>query len=372
MNRDLEKLMEWSKKWLITFNAKKTKCLYVSRSETNVRPRPVMNGTPLEFVSSHRHLGVILNSSGTWDDHVDDLIVKLSKRIGVLRYLKWKLDRRSLRTIYVMYIRSKLDFADVVWDNCAQHLADRLEILQNEAARIVTGLPMCCSLDNLLNECHLDPLIVRRKNRRLVLMFKIFMGISPSYLQILLPEDRMDDVNYGFRDLYRIRPIETVYAPYRKTFLPRTVAQWNTVPSVVKSSSSSVSCFKRKLETRFNVIPLQFEVSRFLGIMHTQLRYDCCRLNAHLYRRRLIDSSMCACGKSSETTRHFFFHCSRYDTHRTNLVIGVNGVISETRLRITASLKLMLFGNVQLTRDQNDRIFKYVQCFIRDTHRFDH
>ena len=56
-----------------------------------------------------------------------------------MRKLKFKLDRRSLQTIYTSFISPLLEYADIVWDNCNQTKAYELEKIQHEAAQIVTG-----------------------------------------------------------------------------------------------------------------------------------------------------------------------------------------------------------------------------------------
>ena len=45
-----------------------------------------------------------------------------------------------LNTMYISFIRPVLEYAFVVWDSCSTYNVNRLEKLQIEAARIVTGL----------------------------------------------------------------------------------------------------------------------------------------------------------------------------------------------------------------------------------------
>ena len=44
-----------------------------------------------------------------------------------MRKLKFQLNRKSLQTIYFSFIRTLLEYADVVWDNCTQYEANELE-----------------------------------------------------------------------------------------------------------------------------------------------------------------------------------------------------------------------------------------------------
>ena len=52
-----------------------------------------------------------------------------------MRKLKFSLDRKSLETIYIAFIRPLLEYADVIWDNCTHYEKNELEKNQIEAAR---------------------------------------------------------------------------------------------------------------------------------------------------------------------------------------------------------------------------------------------
>ena len=86
------------------------------------------------FTNTHKHLGVTLQTSGKWDVHIDEMISKTMKMIGVLRKMKYVLSRRCLHTMYISFIRPVLEYACVVWDSCSPYNANRLEKMQIEAA----------------------------------------------------------------------------------------------------------------------------------------------------------------------------------------------------------------------------------------------
>ena len=83
-----------------------------------------MDGTILKIVETHKHLGVHLSSNNKWSRHIDSIIESASKQISYLR-----------KTIYQFY-------ASEVWDGSTQADANRLEQVQLNAARVVTGLPV--------------------------------------------------------------------------------------------------------------------------------------------------------------------------------------------------------------------------------------
>jgi hypothetical protein len=95
----------------------------------NIEPSIInlnIRNNPIGQVQIHKHLGLLMNHKATWHDHIQAIINKANRRLGILKKMKYTLDRTTLKTIYVSYIRSTLEYGDLVWDNIPQFLADRL------------------------------------------------------------------------------------------------------------------------------------------------------------------------------------------------------------------------------------------------------
>ena len=80
--------------------------------------------------------------------HIINIKTKAWFRINIMRRLKFQLDRKSLETIYMSFIRPLLEYASVVWDNCTQYESVELQKIHNEAARIVTRATKLVSLES--------------------------------------------------------------------------------------------------------------------------------------------------------------------------------------------------------------------------------
>ena len=80
-----------------------------------------------------------------------------------------------------------------------------LEQLQNEAARIVTGLTRSVSLVNLYRECGWVPLHTRRKEQKLAFMYKVVNDLTPEYISDLIPHSVRDVTNYSLRNNNNLR-----------------------------------------------------------------------------------------------------------------------------------------------------------------------
>jgi hypothetical protein len=110
-------------------------------------------------------LGVLFDSRLTFKFHLDKLQrkarLRLSQLARVANYF-YGLTQMDLRTMYILYIRSVLEYAAPVWYPCmAQTNVQKLQRLQNQGLRIALGVPRCTQIDALHTEANLPPLTVR-------------------------------------------------------------------------------------------------------------------------------------------------------------------------------------------------------------------
>ena len=140
LNQDLQNIYAWSQKWLVNFNAKKTESLiFKTKTVKQQHPPLFLHNTAIAEVNSHTHLGLTLSSDGKWEKQITNMISKTNYILAALRKLKNSLDRHTLSRICTSYIRSTMEYASIVWNNCTLLQSNRLEQLQLEASRIVTG-----------------------------------------------------------------------------------------------------------------------------------------------------------------------------------------------------------------------------------------
>ena len=75
-------------------------------------PDIFFNGVSVDKVTTHEHLGIILDSKLSLEAHI-----KARKSIGLLRMLSKYLPRNALCQVYKSYFRSQLDYGDVIYHN---------------------------------------------------------------------------------------------------------------------------------------------------------------------------------------------------------------------------------------------------------------
>ena len=363
LNSDLEKLSRWAAIWLVTFNPSKNESLLISRKINKpIHPPLYMQNVQIQEVSSHKHLGLYFSNDCSWHQHIDYIKQKAWFRIHIMRKLKFKLDRKSLETIYLTFIRPLLEYGDVIWDNCTQYEKNELDKIQNEAARITTGTTKLVSLDNLYKEVGWQTLHRRRQDHKITLFYKMFNQLTPVYLSSLIPQQVNAISHHNLRNSNDIHTIRSNTSLYHNSFLPSTLRQWNSLPVEVRQLNT-LSSFKTFLKKDHQSVPTYYYCgSRKAQILHARLRTGCSSLNMDLFHKNITDSPLCRCG-SIEDTQHYFFHCRFYQGPR-------NTLLNACTTYQNPSLSLLLFGSSTLSLEANIAILEHVHKYILDTKRF--
>ena len=278
------------------------------------------------------------------------------------KYIKFILDRKYLEIIYISFIRPILEYGDVIIDNCTAQEKGKLEKVQYEAARIVTGATKLVSIEKLMSDVGWESLECRREKHKLTLYYKMMNGLTPPYLSSLCPPTVSNDA-YNLRNQADSQVPRARTSLYYDSFLPSTVRAYNSLPLPLRNSTS-LSSFKRQLFMSNDKVPAYFYCGvRKNQILHTRLRTNCSSLAADLFSKNIIPSPICSCGQR-ETTYHYFFQCMNYDNLRPLL-------LNEISIYCPVTLETVLKGSEALTAEENEIIFLAVHCFIEKSKRFD-
>ena len=91
------------------------------------------------------------------------------------------------------------------------------ESIQLDVARLACGLPIFCNKTYLYKETGLEPLVERRKRRKLFLCYKIQHGMTSEYLSDLIPNLVRDEHPYPLRNrnnvIQRLSTTERSFVP---------------------------------------------------------------------------------------------------------------------------------------------------------------
>lgn len=365
LNHDLRIITVWAKQWLVDFNPNKTEAILFSISNVN-NPNLYFDNVPVNFVDDHKHLGLTFSHDGKWHTHIETILSSAAKMLGVMRSLKFTLNRKTLNQLYFSYLRPLLEYASIVWDGCTVYEKQQLERFQYEAARTVTGLTRSVSIENLMSEIGWLSLSERRQFQKLVTMYKIFNGIAPEYLCNLLPPLVTERTVYNLRNAENISVMNRRTEIFAKSFIPSGSLLWNNLPLSIRSENT-IDSFKLKLKELIYVspqIPKYFiQGKRVESVFHCRIRNKCSNLNKDLYENHLKASQLCECGNGIEDAEHYFFRCVRYTNERITL-------FRATRKFHPLGVQFMLYGSDRFSEKDHIIFFSHIHQYIKDTKRF--
>ena len=132
------------------------------------------------------------------------------------------MDRNTLEIIYRSFIRPIFEYASVVWHNAPrlEKYCTRLEQLQLDAARTVTGTNRNASKQSIYCETGWGTLSNRREKQRLILFYKIINGLAPRHLENTLHSHTHNTHGHYTRQQDNIRHILARTDKYRNSLYP--------------------------------------------------------------------------------------------------------------------------------------------------------
>jgi len=164
----------------------------------NITISPINIGSRItEQVTSYQLLGVMVDNRLKWDNHVDYIFKKASKRLYSLRLLKRAgVERQSIVRVYKATVRPILEYAVPVWQVIPNVLSDKIESIQRRALHTIA--PEFNSYTEALDAMKLETLAERRHNICVQYMTKIKTEKNHP-LQILLPTEQHKNKKYKLR-----------------------------------------------------------------------------------------------------------------------------------------------------------------------------
>jgi hypothetical protein len=365
LSNDLREITTWANRWLVDFNPNKTTSMLISRKHNQTPLQLTMDDQPIQNFTTHKHLGVIFNNRGTWSDHINTLLENANKKLAMLRGIKYLVNRKTLEIMYKSFVRPSLEYADIVWDNLYTYESNRLEIIQLQALRTITGLTISAHKEAIYTESGFQTLSNRRKDHRLTQMYKIKYDMAPQQLKYLLPPQTHERSQYNTRNKYNYTPYKTKTELFKGSFFPKTIADWTKLPPNLQNAET-LSKFKSMLNKNTKPPEWFYLGERKLNIMLCQMRNACSSLKDDLFNNHVILDPKCSCTFTNETAEHYLLHCPKYTQQRARL----NQEITQIIPNINITTQLLLFGDASISVKSNNSIILACCKFIKSTERF--
>ena len=275
LNSDLRNMSSWAKRWLIKFSPPKTQSMIISNKHEVQHPPLFLDGTRIEHVTSHKHLGITISNNLKWDDHVSSIVTKAGQRVDVLSRLMYKIDRHSLNILYTTFIRPTLEYGDVLLCNLTENQKYQIEMVQKRAGRIVSGATRGVTRNTIYSELGWESLEKRRERHCILYFHKILHGQTPAFLSDLLPGYVFERVSYNLRNSHNIDSIPARINVMYNSFIPHASRLWNNLLPHLKNLHEFES-FKRGYLKNCPKENMNYCYgNRRAGIHHARMRMEC-------------------------------------------------------------------------------------------------
>ena len=201
----------------------------------------------LPSVSAVRNIGAMLDPALTMRSHINNVSKSCYFQIRRLSKIRKYLTENSAKTLVHAFVSSRLDNVNSILVNVPKSEINKLQLIQNHAARVVKKENKSCHITPLLKDLHWLPIEYRIRFKTILFVYKSLRGEGPAYLASLLDE---------FKPLQNLRSINKMLLKVPKwkgkygqrAFSVAGPQLWNELPLFIKQACSTNS-FKHLLKT---------------------------------------------------------------------------------------------------------------------------
>ncbi|XP_068743078.1 uncharacterized protein [Montipora capricornis] len=202
MNRDLSNVNKWLVANKLTLNSSTTEFMLVESRQRlgtyNTSLNLTIDGNAIKQVNCVKSLGVHIDDNLSWNVHIDMISKKIASGIGALKRCRPFVPQTTLQSIYNALIQPYFDYCSEVRGHCGATWANKLQILQNRAARILTFSSYDSSSGPLFEQQDRKAgLDTQRQIQVAAMVYKSLHGLAPNYLSSLFTQR---NISYNLRD----------------------------------------------------------------------------------------------------------------------------------------------------------------------------
>jgi len=247
LQKDLDRLVEWSNEWQLGFNPKKCKVMHIGQPLQNVTKYFMSDDSSKVEVLSvdmEKDLGVYFTKDLKPSIQCIKSAARARSILGLVRRHFRRLDIDDFLIIYKTYVRPHLENCIQVWSPHLQKDVQCLESVQRAATKLVPCLRNL-SYEKRLQALRLTTLYDRRVRGDLIETYKILSGFEKVSCHHFF---QLQSSGYHTRGHSMKLQVQRSRLDTRKYFFSQRVVQhWNSLPQSVVDATS-VTSFKRRLD----------------------------------------------------------------------------------------------------------------------------
>lgn len=255
-HQQLQKCLTLIDDWMTTsslkLNGSKTELLLLQANKNSkiMTPwtPPSILGQTISPSTKAKSLGVIFDSGMTMDAQIGSVVSGSHHLLRLLRRLIPFIPEEDKAAIVGTIINSRLDYANSLYVGLPQYQLARLQLIQNTAARLLTGKKPWESISPSLKSLHWLTVKNRITFKTLCLTHKCIQGNAPLYLREKIkhytPNRSLRSANQNLLIIPKYR----YKAKGERRFAVLGPRLWNALPTNIRMEENH-QAFRKKLKT---------------------------------------------------------------------------------------------------------------------------
>lgn len=181
------------------------------------------------------------------DQHISKICSTAHQQLYSIGKIRSYLTKSSTEKLVHALITSRIDYCNSLLYGLPASKLNRLQRVQNTAARLITKTRKRDHITPTLFKLHWLPIPERIEFKILLLVFKSKNGLAPDYLsELLIPYQPARALRSANQDLLTVPSYKSQYNRHSFSVVGPTL--WNDLPHYIKDTSS-INIFKSRLKT---------------------------------------------------------------------------------------------------------------------------
>ena len=252
VNNELVNTNTWFQANKLSLNSNKTKYVFFHKPRKKKEiplnlPILKINQTEIKREQSLKFLGVMVDENLNWKSHIDLLLNKISKNVGILYKASKLLNFRCLKSIYFALIHSYINYANIAWASSCKTGLKKIFLKQKHAVRIIFHEDRLTHSRPLLKK--LNALNVYQINLYRVssFMYQVNNGTVPKIFN-----NNSSSVEHSYRTRFAVNNFQLPRSSMTSKFsiILRGPKLWNQFLTNDEKNSPTLFSFKRTLKDK--------------------------------------------------------------------------------------------------------------------------
>ena len=248
-NNELKKVSDWLAANKLTLNVSKSNMVLFHSKQKKVDFNQhviKINNEVIEEKFYTKYLGILIDKHLSWQHHIANINLKLSKGIGILAKLRHLVSSSVLRTLFFSFIQPHIDYGLINWGCTKSSLLDPIRKNVNKALKIMSFQNEKGNYEKLFKKFN-----ILNFDDHLKLTFGKFIWkihnkvLSTNFLSMF---DSIDSSKAHITSGFVLPHCNTEYKKRFVTF--SGIKSWKSIPDEIQKSES-LNIFKSKLKKEY-------------------------------------------------------------------------------------------------------------------------